>query len=421
MKKRILVFLLSMLAVFLLAGCAMWTVEDLYCLPKRALKDDNLQAVMNEAMSGLSYCAPLGGENRQPVRYADLDGDGSDEYILLAKDHSDQPLKFIIISRLASGYRRMATIEGYGSDFDFVELANLDDAPGMELIVGRQINEDVSCAVSVYRFSSGTATELVNIRYSKRLIDDLDGDGRAELLLLSPSDSWDRNSKATVYRVDDGQVIADSSLELPCRAARVKRMEQMTLKDGTKTFLVVADENSGISLETFRYADDGLEQLVPTIKISTLQGSSIYPTDMNGDGKIDLPEIRTVPVIVTGYSQEYYISWYNLTAQGEKRIQLYAYHNVADKWYLRLESGWPTGLSVTREKGVTTFKDLKGQLVMSIHALTDSNRQQQAALLEGTTLATGDGVIYVAVFGPAAEDFGMTPVKLKNNFGTTGL
>ncbi len=421
MKKRILVFLLSMLAAFLLAGCAMWTVEDLYCLPKRALKDDNLQAVMSGSMAGLSYCAPVGGENRQPVRYADLDGDGSDEYILLAKDHSDQPLKFIIISRLASGYQRMATIEGYGSEFDFVELANMDDTPGMELIVGRQINEDVSCAVSIYRFSSGTATELVNLRYTKRLIDDMDGDGQAELLLLGPNDRQDRSSMAVIYRVEDGQVVADSQLELPCRAARVKRMEHMTLKDGTKTVLVTADENTGISLEIFRYVDGALERFGSTVKITSLQGSSVYPTDMNGDGKIDLPEIRTVPVIVTGYSQEYYVAWYNLTAQGEKRIQLYAYHNVADRWHLRLESGWPESMSVTRERGVTTFKDLKGQLVMSIHALTDSNRQQQAALLEGITLATGDGVIYVAVLGPAAEDFGMSQGSLKYNFSATGL
>ena len=64
---------------------------------------------------------------------------------------------------------------------------------------------------------------------------------------------------------------------------------------------------------------------------------------------------------------------------------------------------------------------MKGQLVMSIHALTDSNRQQQAALLEGITLATGDGVIYVAVLGPAAENFGMSQESLKNHFSATGL
>ena len=104
--------LLLMLALLLLSGCSMKTVDQLYCLPKRSDAYNNLQPVIDEAMDGLAFSAPMYGENRQTVQMADLDGDGVDECLLFARDNSEKPLKILILSQLASGYVLMDTIEG---------------------------------------------------------------------------------------------------------------------------------------------------------------------------------------------------------------------------------------------------------------------------------------------------------------------
>ena len=79
MKKRIWLFPLLILASLLLTGCALQTVDEMYALPKRSKEYDSLQSAIDSAMYGLSYSAPVSGENQQTVQMADLDGDGVEE------------------------------------------------------------------------------------------------------------------------------------------------------------------------------------------------------------------------------------------------------------------------------------------------------------------------------------------------------
>ena len=80
-----------LLTALLLGGCAMVTVEEMYTPPKRSSAYQDLQLAIDGAMAGMEYAAPLAGENRQTVQAADLDGDGTDEYLLFARDTSENP------------------------------------------------------------------------------------------------------------------------------------------------------------------------------------------------------------------------------------------------------------------------------------------------------------------------------------------
>ena len=95
MKK---IFLAALLAALLLCSGCMATVDQMYRLPKRSEEVANLQAAMDSAMDGLSYSAPLTGENQQTVQTVDLDGDGDLEYVVFAKGYSEKPMKILIFS-----------------------------------------------------------------------------------------------------------------------------------------------------------------------------------------------------------------------------------------------------------------------------------------------------------------------------------
>ena len=87
---------LCVLMLLILCGCSVLTVDEMYYPPKRSEAFDNLQTVMNDAMSGLDYCAPISGENQQNVQMADLDGDGLNEYLVFAKGTQDRPLRILV-------------------------------------------------------------------------------------------------------------------------------------------------------------------------------------------------------------------------------------------------------------------------------------------------------------------------------------
>ena len=52
MKKRIIAFLL-LAALFLLTGCQVRTVDQMYCLPRRPQSYNDLQAVIDAAMTDM--------------------------------------------------------------------------------------------------------------------------------------------------------------------------------------------------------------------------------------------------------------------------------------------------------------------------------------------------------------------------------
>ena len=77
MNRRIWLLML-LLVVLTFSGCALRTVEDMYCLPKRSEAYNQLQSAIDVAMVGLEYASPESGANRQTVQMAELDGDGSE-------------------------------------------------------------------------------------------------------------------------------------------------------------------------------------------------------------------------------------------------------------------------------------------------------------------------------------------------------
>ena len=185
-KKKMMWICVFLLAALLLGGCNMRTVDQMYHLPKRSDQFLDLQSVMDEAMAGMEFCAPVSGENRQTVQMADLDGDGELEYLAFAKSISEKPLRILVFAREDKTFRHVDTIESNGAAFDQVEYIQMDDRPGLELVVGRQVSDQVIRSLSAYAFVQGKATQLVSAGYTRYLTVDLDHDNRWVGKGLSP-------------------------------------------------------------------------------------------------------------------------------------------------------------------------------------------------------------------------------------------
>ena len=177
MKKKIIGMML-MLTALLFTGCGVRSVQEMYALPRRSQEYSQLQAAIDNAMSGMTYSAPLSGDNQQTVQMADLDGDGTDEYLIFASDNSAKPLKVLIFVQTGDGSCRLVeTIESNGAAFEQVEYVELDENPGCELVIGRQVSDQVLRSVSVYTYRNGAAEQQLLIGYSRFFTCDLDQNG----------------------------------------------------------------------------------------------------------------------------------------------------------------------------------------------------------------------------------------------------
>jgi hypothetical protein len=385
------------------------TVDQLYCLPKRYSADSNLQKVISEAMEELQYCAPISGNNQQTVQSADLDGDGKDEYLLFAKDNSEKPLKILIFSEIALGYVLMDTIEGYGFAFEFVEYANVDDRPGLDIIVGRQVSEQVVRSISVYRFASGFSRQLMSASYSRVITTDFDGNGREDLFLIHPGQTEDSPASAVLYSFKDDEIRRSAEVSLSAPALDLKRVALGKLLDGTQAVFASSalDENFLVT-DILSAADHRVVPLEMNISTPTLNNYYLYPQDIDQDGYMEMPTLRQLQVPDETKSQ-FCIDWYNPDPAGDGELKLSTYHNFDEGWYYRLDPAWQQDITVLEEEDRYTFGLLEGKKdrvspIFTIWVLTGPDREEQAVLDGRILLHKGETEVYAMSFAEELDE-----------------
>lgn len=391
----------------------MRTVDELYCLPKRSQADDDMQAVIDQAMVGMSYCAPIYGENRQMVQPADLDGDGVDEYVVLARGGFQKQLKILIFGQYALGYALTDTIESYGTAFDFIEFSNVDSHPGLEIVVGRQVGDGVVRSAAVYRYADGSASQLLEAAYAQFLTCDMDEDGRSELVTIHPGETGDVISSAVLYRYEDGALRSSSRLNISVSAGNIKRMDPVVLQDGNLAVLVVSEEQDSQMMELFTYKGGQLHHVYGPMVVNRLHDNFVYPMDADGDGDTELPELLPIE---GGDAEDAWIRWFGVDAQGKRTDGMYTYYSYADKWYIHIDRNWISKLTVTHAEGICTFYNQEKETVMTLYALTGVNRKEQAQQLGGVVLGSSEYITFAATIGPGAHALGITEQRVKQLF-----
>ena len=413
MKKMTKMLLLLLVASMMLSGCVMRTVDELYCLPKRSQADNDMQAVIDQAMVGLSYCAPMYGENRQMVQVADLDGDGVDEYVVLARGGNQKQLRILIFGQYALGYALTDTIESYGTAFDFIQFSNVDDYPGVEIIVGRQMGDGVVRSAAVYHFADGKTHQMLETGYTKFLTCDLNEDGTSELVVIRPGDTRDVVSSAILYRYESGQLRNSSQLAISLASDTIKRVETVTLQDQKQAIMVLSENQDTQSFELVGFSGGKLHHVYGPTDIYRLHNNFVYPMDSDGDRDIEFPELA---VMNEDTAADSWILWYGLDSQGKRTDGMYTYYSYADKWYIHVDRCWIEDLTITRSEGVCTFINQNMETVMTIYALTGMNRKEQAQQLGGVVLGSSEYITFAATIGPGAQELGITEQRVKQMF-----
>ena len=164
--KKLIFFLLFVVAI-LFTGCNMSTIDQMYCLPKRSEDYLNLQSAMESAMVGLEYHAPIAGDHQQPVQMVDLDGDENEECLVFARGSGEKPLKILIFAQVQNEYVLAGTIENNGTAFEQVQYVSFTGREGVDLIVGRQVSDQVVRPVSVYTLYQGRMEQILTTQYSR--------------------------------------------------------------------------------------------------------------------------------------------------------------------------------------------------------------------------------------------------------------
>lgn len=427
MWKRILLPVMLAL-VCLLPGCAMRTVDEMYCLPERPESYNNLQSLINAAMVDKSYCAPLSGENQQTVQMADLNGDGIREYLLYAKSNGELPLQILIFSQINDEYVLTETLESTGSAFDVVEYVQLDGRGGLELVVGRQLSDEVLRSVSVYAYRNDSMEQVMTTNYAKLLPCDLDGDTRSELLVLRPDQAGEAKGVAELYFLENGTM--ERSMEAPMSGPteNLKRVITGKLSGGVPgVFVGTSVTENAIITDVYALVDGVFTNVSLSnesgTSMHTLRNYYVYADDIDNDGEVELPSLIPMESQEGAKSagSQHIIRWYSMTIDGGEVDKMFTYHNFVGGWYLSLDQKWAAQTSVVQNGNAYDFcwsNPATGELrhMFSVYALSGQDREQLAAQDERIVLYRSESTVYAASLTDAATALAITPDDLVSGF-----
>ena len=424
MKKGICRVLAVLLTALLLGGCSFRTVDEMYRHPRRSEDDIHLQKVIDEAMQSLEYASPVAGENQQTVQTADLTGDGQVEYIVFARDSVNKALQILIFSREENQVSLHSVIESFGSAFEQVEYTDMNDQPGLEMIVGRRVSDQVLRSVSVYTFLDGTPEQLLTTSYQKFLTCDLDQNQKTELMLIQPGESDADRGVAVLYSCAEGMMQRTREARLSASADSVRRIMTSRLESGEPAVYVASalDENAVITdvftLRREEFCNVSISNESGT-SVQTLRNYYVYADDIDGDGILELPSLITMRPIKnsTSSEQQYLIRWYAMDNSAKEHTKRHTFHNYLGGWYLELGDAWAERVSVVDSGGTFWFYvwDVNFETVVpvfSIHVLTGANREEEAELDNRFILHRAEGVIYAAHLASGAADYLITQEDL---------
>lgn len=393
MWRRKVTILFALLMVLSLSGCIVMSVDELYALPKHSDEYNNLQKVVDQVVVGdLDYSAPISGENQQAIQLANLDGDAEDEAIVFLKSKSDKPLKAFVFDLVNDQFENVAVIEGDGSAYESVEYVQLDGQPGMEIVLGRQISDQVLQAMSAYALHDNRVVELMSTNYSEYTTVDMDQNGTVDIVVLR-ADSSERNGVAELYRYQDGQMDRDPEVSMSTGAETIKRIITGNVdKDVPAVFVASSYEENSLITDIFAVKDGRLQNISYSAEsetsTKTVRNYYVYATDIDFDGIIELPRLEKLPSNQMDESDYWILHWYQLNLNGEVKDKLTTYHNYSAGWYMILPDAWGSNLTVSRvndEAGNRVYVFSKWssdssdqEMIFAIHGFSGKDRLEQA-------------------------------------------
>ena len=428
MRNFIKLISVLLMVVLTLTGC-MRTVDQMYRVPKRSDEFTELQTAIDSEMNGLSYCAPLTGENQQAVQSADLNGDGMQEYLLFCKSDKEHPLRVLIFKNIENAFVLVETIESNGTAFDVVEYANMDDNPGVELVFGSQLTDQLLRNVSVYTFTSDlNAERLISTNYTEFLTVNLDEDATSELFVLKSGQAETEHGIAELYSIENGKTERSNEMDMSGPADKLKRiLTGMIHGDIPAVYVATTVDDSAVITDVYICRNGVLKNVTFSSEsgtsVKTLRNYYVYADDIDSDGVVELPHLMPMmPMrdLSTGDRQEL-IRWYAMTADGEEVIKAYTFHNFIGGWYMELDSRWASQLTVVDLGNAYEFHIWddafeKAEKVLTVFTHSGQNREAGRSSTGQFTLYESDSIVYTAKLEAAGHKYGLTDALITSSF-----
>ena len=404
-----------LLSLRMLGGCTFPSGDDLLAAPRPSTNYQTLQTELEQLIaSGVSYTAPMEGENRSSVQLTDLNGDGVDEAVAFFRGSTSatsNTFQVYVYQKQDDQYICTCSVEGQATAIQSVDYPVITPEGDRGMVITWRLTGDGTGALTMCDFDENCAPGvLLETEYSAMELTDLTGDGARDLLLLTTDPDGRRVARLYQYQ-NDTLLMAGEASTSP-ETASVERMRSGRLSDGNAAVFAEERMASGVGLTTdiFVYAGDTLLNLAldseDSATRSTYRPITVYATDINADRAIELPRAQ----LMAGYTDAaasdavFMLDWYAYSVDQAPAAVATTYENISDGWRLTIDPAWHdriTAVKTTENNlSVVEFYEYLGENsripLFSIYAATGSTREYYAGRSDLIQLGESSQAVFFA-------------------------
>lgn len=293
-KRLISAVLAAVLCCVSLAGCSgmSLTGSDVLTPPMAHGARSELQELIRESAGGAySLVYPSSGELQSAVISRDIDGDGLEEAIAMFRA-KDDTVRILSLSRSSFGYSAAGEAVLNTALILKAEFADLDGDGTEEFIVTYPDGDTSQTSLTVIRMGSDYAQADMPAACSAYLIEDLDNDPGRDILLFSLPNPF-ASAAATLLGYRDGALITKSACEIDSALTDYPNITCGSISADVRGVFV-----DGVSAEyeystQVLYCDPEQGLLNPLFVYSGYESTRrfcrIFSSDIDGDGLTELP------------------------------------------------------------------------------------------------------------------------------------
>ncbi len=432
--KKIVGILLSVLILFSLCGCDLFSGDTAELLMPPSLSGDLAPiAVAIDESAGGSYTFkyPSRGEFRSAVVQRDINADGVFEaFAFYSMNDGENITMHINAIALEDGRWISASQQKIvAGGVDMIEFCDLDSDGIEEILVGWEIYGTSEMQLAVYSMGEDSLNQRMLEKYTHFLTCDLNQNDKKEIFVVQTSSAKMANS-ASVYEFLEDSSLQVTSCLLDSTAKTFNEPKLSTLSTGKPAIYI--DEIKGVGAITeVIYMDKGIlinPLLSPDTAetTATLRSVTFMTQDINEDGILEIPVQENIPSVTQSDVNEklYLTDWCSFN--GESLInQLTAMINVDDGFYYKVPSRWIGNIAVLKDtnnriREIYRYdaKELTvGESLIYFKAVSKEKWDKGEYESEGCEEIMNDGqTVFICRISAAANKDGVTLENVKSNF-----
>ena len=293
--RRRLTTAAMIICCLLLAGCSALSLNDTDILvpPRAEGHHARIQALLEKSSNG-SYTLiyPSSGEYKSAVIFHDADGDGVDEAVAMYRD-SENAARALFIKNTDDGYTAVGDEPVGSAPAERVDFADLDGDGTEEFIISYPVSDSPLCSLSVMRISNSIERADMPSCCHRFITADFDGDGISDILTLTAQSTVSAASASLLSYSANGLSVRsscgmDESLTSFARAAFGR------LSENISGAVIDGHSSSGEYTTQAIYFDKDAKSLINPLLINssfqlTRRSTALLSGDVDRDGIIEIP------------------------------------------------------------------------------------------------------------------------------------